>query len=673
MPRRQRPRKLTVPSGDSAGSPRTVRTRFAWGKTLPGRILEALPVGIVRISRDGSIQQVNRQARAILGLRKKDLVNPSVLDYRNSVYREDGSPWPIEEWMVWTSLKTGTSHSGRLMGLRRPDGKVLWLLFALVPVFEGPSGAVDGVVLTLMDVSERRRGEAALRELATRMRGLFDGARDAILVADAGSGLIVDANAQAAKLLNRPKHQIIGMHQSRLHPPECAKEYRDLFVQHARTDGGFTIDGEIVRSDGQRVPVEINASALRLPDGRTLLQGIFRDVTERRRTEAERARHAAQLKSLAEASTVINSSATIAGVASVAERQAGKILDADAAALRFCDAGVNPPAALRRGTPSLRTWTRLAGRLCDGVHEANAPLRMTRKELAARKWASHRPRGAAPARSWVGAPVRGADERAIGVLHLWSRRGQDFSESDEALVVQLAQMASVAIENLRLLEAVEQGRQEMQGLSRRLFEVQESERRHLARELHDEIGQLLTGLKMTLDVAVSTSGRREAPLRRGSEIVRTLIHRVRALSVDLRPSMLDDLGLVPTLLWHCQRFGEQTRIRLRLRHRGVQNRRFGQPVETAVYRIVQEALTNVARHAGIARAEVRLSASARAFKVVVEDRGTGFDAGTVGHSAPSAGLSGMRERASLLGGSVEIDSLPGRGTRVSASLPLPAR
>jgi PAS domain S-box-containing protein len=204
----------------------------------------------------------------------------------------------------------------------------------------------------------------------------------------------------------------------------------------------------------------------------------------------------------------------------------------------------------------------------------------------------------------------------------------------------------------------------LQLLSRRLLEVQEAERRHIARELHDEVGQLLTGLRLSLE-AERLSGIRAAS-ESPTEIVRELAQRVRDLSLDLRPTMLDDLGLLPALLWLVERYTAQTQIRVKFEHRAL-DRRLGAETETAAFRIVQEALTNVARHAGTPEAEVDVRRSGASLSVRVLDRGRGFDPISVARK--SSGLSGMRERAELVGGSLHLDASPQAGCCIVANLP----
>jgi PAS domain S-box-containing protein len=212
--------------------------------------------------------------------------------------------------------------------------------------------------------------------------------------------------------------------------------------------------------------------------------------------------------------------------------------------------------------------------------------------------------------------------------------------------------------------------QSLQFLSRRLLEVQEQERRHLARELHDEIGQVLTGLNLSLEMA----GRlppAEVPetLANAQRLVQDLTSRVRDLSSRLRPAMLDDLGLLPALLWHLDRYTSQTRVRVQFEHHGL-DRRLHPDVETAAFRIVQEALTNVARHAGVSEAAVRLRRENAVLHLEIADRGRGFDAKAVLALGMTGGLSGIHERVRLLGGRLDFDSDPGRGTCLTVSLPV---
>jgi PAS domain S-box-containing protein len=222
--------------------------------------------------------------------------------------------------------------------------------------------------------------------------------------------------------------------------------------------------------------------------------------------------------------------------------------------------------------------------------------------------------------------------------------------------------------------ALRENARQLETLSRRLLAAQESERRRVAHELHDEIGQLLTVVKLDLQTVLRQPGTAAlAPaLKEGMESIDRVVARVRDLSLDLRPSMLDDLGLVPALRWYVQRqtqrLGPEVKVTLTL---PPALPRLPSETETACFRIAQEALTNVARHAGAQRIEVTLDARNRHIALSIHDDGRGFDTDAARRQTHGGGfgLLGMRERAELAGGRLTIDSSPGRGTTVRAHFP----
>jgi signal transduction histidine kinase len=223
-----------------------------------------------------------------------------------------------------------------------------------------------------------------------------------------------------------------------------------------------------------------------------------------------------------------------------------------------------------------------------------------------------------------------------------------------------------------LEKRVEERTAELRKLSQRLVQLQEIERRNIAHELHDEIGQLLTGLKLLLEMSSRTDGEMHVnQIEEAKGLVNDLMAKVRSLSLDLRPAMLDDLGLLHALLWHFERYTTQTGVQVNFAHPGLQTDiRFVPEVETAAYRIVQEALTNVARYANVKEVEVRVSADAEMLEVEVRDLGKGFNVDDALAAASSVGLTGMRERARLLAGKFTVVSVENIGTTITAELPL---
>ena len=255
--------------------------------------------------------------------------------------------------------------------------------------------------------------------------------------------------------------------------------------------------------------------------------------------------------------------------------------------------------------------------------------------------------------------VRG---EAIGVVIAHDKRGGStpaFAEDDLRLAETLAERAAIA---------VSQSERVSRDVVRRVVEAQELERARLARELHDETGQALTsillGLK-PLEQAADDHDSREAVASLRELVVATL-QDVRRLAVELRPTALDDFGLVPAVERLTDTFREQSGLQVELEAQ-LGEERLPQAAETALYRMIQEAFTNVVKHAGASRVSVLLQRQDGTARAVVEDDGGGFDPGAVRGEA--LGLEGMRERLALVGGRLRVESSSGAGTTLVAEVP----
>jgi signal transduction histidine kinase len=229
-------------------------------------------------------------------------------------------------------------------------------------------------------------------------------------------------------------------------------------------------------------------------------------------------------------------------------------------------------------------------------------------------------------------------------------------------------------ETKQALGTLHESRARLLALSRSLIGAQEAERHQLARELHDEIGQALTAVGLKLDALLDEDPNPEQRehITEASGVVKHAIDQVRDLSLDLRPSILDDLGLVAALRWYVRRQAEQTGLEIELDAQQLDTRPAPE-VETACFRIVQEALTNVARHARARRVKVEVADKGGRVECVVRDDGQGFDVERAQEGARRGGtfgLNSMEERAELAGGTLQLSSTPGRGTEVRARLPL---
>lgn len=289
--------------------------------------------------------------------------------------------------------------------------------------------------------------------------------------------------------------------------------------------------------------------------------------------------------------------------------------------------------------------------------------------------------------SYLGAPI-GRGGRQFGNLYLTdSRRPGGFDSEDEALVMSFAAFAACAIENAELLslerhhaEAVALNAQleAQQRYRREVFAAaiaaQEAERARVARDLHDDIGQALTSVLLWLRLVEAGDSTSSEPrtLLAGVEELRALVtdalQRTRRLAFDLRPTVLDDVGLAPAITRLAADLSERSSVAIdTIVDSTVEQVDLSNEVATVAYRVVQESLTNIVRHAHATAASVAVTLRSGQLRAIVEDDGVGFDPSA---ATSSLGVRGMIERAELAGGSLLVDSRPGSGTTVVLEVPV---
>lgn len=357
------------------------------------------------------------------------------------------------------------------------------------------------------------------------------------------------------------------------------------------------------------------------------------------------------------------------------------VYDASGRIQRFVYYGIDADTAARIENPP-------EGRgLLGDVIVAEGPIRVADLTADPRSYGfpPHHP----PMRSFLGVPIRLGDRR-FGNLYLTEKLGGgEFDAEDERFVVTLAAFAAAAVEAVLLVDAererasalaelaaAEERARAHRDMLARMIAAQEAERARVARDLHDQIGQSLTsvllGQRLVID-SLSDDNPNLAGARSYAEEVRALVTdalgEVRRLAFDLRPTVLDDLGLVAALRRLAADLAERRSLHVEVALGGLRDdSRFAPELETVVYRVVQEALTNVARHAHASHVTVALTVEGTRLRAEVTDDGVGFDPPT--GRPTSLGLAGMTERASLVGGELEIVSVPKVGTTVRLEVPL---
>jgi signal transduction histidine kinase len=251
-------------------------------------------------------------------------------------------------------------------------------------------------------------------------------------------------------------------------------------------------------------------------------------------------------------------------------------------------------------------------------------------------------------------------------------------EPKRSLLLTLGRELAIAIENARLYQQVHEREMVRGELLRRSVQVQEEERRRIARELHDGIGQIFTALALGLSGVEETMPRDPALARKQIGNLKDLavraISELRQLVADLRPAQLDDLGLVPALYWLADEWRDRLHQDVRVQLTG-QRHRLSPEIETVLFRITQEALTNVAKHADAQHTTIKLAFCEDQVELVIEDNGIGMTPEQMNRRQvrhQGWGLAGIQERAALVGGTFDIDSAPGQGTRLTVHIPLRA-
>jgi signal transduction histidine kinase len=269
-----------------------------------------------------------------------------------------------------------------------------------------------------------------------------------------------------------------------------------------------------------------------------------------------------------------------------------------------------------------------------------------------------------------------AKEKACGFISLELPVNMTLNENDHHLLGSLGNFLGGAIEKFNLLETIQKHREELKSLTARLFHSQETERKRIARELHDEAGQALTGINFTLETIEKKLSSNSTDIEDMIPAVKQQINRtyeeMRRISYRLHPAMLSDLGLEPALDAYLAYISKHRGPKIKFRMVGFE-KRLDPELETVLYRLSQETLNNTLKHAKATNFHLSIIKSYPNIIFLAEDDGIGFDASTMNKHCHTLGFLSMRERASMLGGSFSLRTSPGNGTRVRIEISLKER
>lgn len=489
---------------------------------------------------------------------------------------------------------------------------------------------------------------------------IIEGMKDGLLVVDL-QDRVVDLNPAMERILGITAGEVVGEPLERIFPEMAAAQCRDERCP------------EIVLGEGdEQHYYEPTVSALSGRGGRMAGRLIvLNDVTERRTAERAIERRNRRLAALNTIAASVSASLDLDEVMDRIRRVLDDALDIPCGALLLYDPrrerlelemdwGLTPEIRdAWQSHPTITTYGN--GRWHEGLPDVNGLPHYGACEETAdspSKWCQI-----------IGLPLLARGELQ-GMLQLFIRAPATFGEDDITALGTLAQQTAAAIQNARMFGRANRDVRQLRALSRRLVEMQEAERRDISRELHEEVGQVLAALTFILErikhlppEAISAS-LSEAQMR-----VSELVGRVSEMSLLLRPAVLDDLGLVAALRSYFSRYTTQTGIRVDFGS----DKSLIEPeseISMLLYRVAQEALSNVARHADVDRVTVGLHANDQSIMLEVHDTGVGFDAEEVLASRRAGGLIGLQERVGVLGGQLAVQSIVGDGTLLTARLPI---
>lgn len=602
------------------------------------------------------IRSISPSVERVLGYSSGEVVGKNALDYlhpedcerlttitaKASANRADDAPVEFRVWHAdgsWRNL----------------EGVVRDLL---------DDSRVGGTVINVRDVTELRQAEDALHQSKGRYRTVVEQAAENIFVVDPETGLIIEANAAlhislgyAEELRHMTLYDIVADDRSSV----------DQDIERVLEKGRCSLgERKYCRKDGSLVDFEVNAGAIRHGD-REVLCVVAYDVTERKRTEENLRRSLGVLLALREAGQILGSTLESEEIVTRLLKIMRGVSGLTAAVISVED---------ERGETRIWRAVGLEGlwRRARYAPEADQARQVVLKAGAHQLFRLRRPDSETGHLVGLCLPLR-MRNRVAGVLEAYGP--ESLAENDAIEILRsLAAQAASSLENATLYGTLAEREKRLAELVGQLFAAQEEERRRVAYEVHDGLAQIAAAAHQHLQAFArfhppgSEEGREL--LGQALKLVQSTVGEARQVIADLRPTALDDFGL-------------QTAIRLetdelrtsgwRIHYAGnlSDDERLPVAVETALFRIAQEALTNVRRHAGIGRVRLSLGRLGKRIRLRVRDWGGGFDpeARSKGGPGERVGLSSMSERVALLGGEFRVHSRLGVGTLIVADVPLP--
>ncbi len=523
----------------------------------------------------------------------------------------------------------------------------------------------------LVGITLGRDTHARAQEMVVQQARILDLANDAIIVHDIGETILYWSHG-AERMYGWTRTEAKGKNARALLQTVFPRPFETVLEELLR-DGNWK--GELIqtRKDGTRIAALGRCTLHRDEGGEpTSILDINCDITEQKRAEVT-------VRSLLGISQTLNATLAVDQLLDALVREAIRLVDAESGYSGLYRAGgTYCPERYFYGVEVISlecSGCRPPG-LPEWVFRHQRPYRIEHAENDPNVASDLRERFAV--RSALALPIFGAQNSLLGFFEIHNKKnGGGFSAFDEQNLVAVARIASVAIQNALAYGKLKRTEEEVRQLSGRLLHLQDEERRRIARQLHETIVQELGAVKMNLAVVGQCSGKLDRGAREflteSHSMVRDCMEQIRTLCYVLHPPLLDESGLEAALRWFVRGFTQRSKIEVELTI-PPELGRMPREVETTLFRIVQEALTNVHAHSGSRRAWIHLRRDSGAVRVEVRDEGRGITSGAPQSAARpgmtlGVGIAGMRERVTQLGGSLEVKSGI-HGTTVHAHLPV---
>jgi PAS domain S-box-containing protein len=606
-----------------------------------------------------------------------DYVSPQieeVLGYSPGEVMADPDHWTKmlhphdRRWVLAEDRRTGETGDPFALEYRMfaRNGRVVWLRdeATLVRDEEGNPVHWQGFML---DITKRKRAEERLRESEELYRNVVEQAAENIFLMDPYTKHILQANASfhhslgyEAEELRRPTlYDIVAHDQKSI----------DRNVQRVLDEGRYYIgERRYRRKDGSLIDVEVSAGAIAY-GGRPALCVVAHEVTQRKMAEEALRRSLDALLALYETGQILSSSLEREEIGSRLLEIASRVSNLTAAVISIPDK--NGELRIWRSSGLEGLWRQ--ARLAPEALSARREVLESREHRLLRLRGPQDPRERHLVSLYVPLLVR---DRLVGVLEAYGPEALA-GEGSETLI-NLANQGASALENARLYAELTERENQLRRLVGKLIMTQEEQRRRVAYDVHDGLAQTAAAAHQHLQAFARHnspgSARGQEELDEALDLVREVVGEAREVIHDLRPTVLDDFGLAAAVRLQVQTLrSEGLEVGL---EEALGDERLPPEVETTLFRVAQEALTNIRKHARAAAVHVVLDRSGKAVRLMVRDEGRGFrsDEATRNNGpGERVGLSGMRERLSLLGGRFELQSEPGSGTTVTAEVELPTK